>query len=91
MSNPTPVRLNRALIRAAAPDRVAMRAMAIVALALIAPAPAADAPPPSNSLVLTSSSAYLADGFAWAKSTALGKVHPDNGGCYQASMTDRGG
>lgn len=45
----------------------------------------------NSRLVLTSSSAYLADGFAWAKRTALSKVHPDNGGCYQAALPDRGG
>ena len=50
-----------------------------------------DAPPKSGRLVLTSSSPYLADGFAWAKRTALSKVHPDNGGCYQAALPDRGG
>ena len=49
-------------------------------------------PPDANSrLVLTSSSDYLADGFAWAKRTALSKVHLDNGGCYQAALPDRGG
>ncbi len=45
----------------------------------------------NSRLVLTSSSDYLADGFAWAKRTALSKVHPDNGGCYQAALPDRGG
>jgi hypothetical protein len=42
-------------------------------------------------LVLSSSSSYLTEGFAWAKRTALSKVHPDNGGCYQAALQDRGG
>lgn len=42
-------------------------------------------------LVLTSSSAYLAEGFAWAKRTALSHVHTNNGGCYQAALPDRGG
>jgi hypothetical protein len=42
-------------------------------------------------LVLTSSSAYLTEGFAWAKKMALSKIHPDNGGCYQAALQDRGG
>ena len=42
-------------------------------------------------LILSSSSSYLTEGFAWAKRTALGKVHPDNGGCYQAALQDRGG
>ena len=49
---------------------------------------------PSSSkglLVLSSSSSYLTEGFAWAKRTALSKVHPDNGGCYQAALQDRGG
>ncbi len=45
----------------------------------------------SEALVLSSSSPYLTEGFAWAKRTALGKVHPDNGGCYQAALQDRGG
>ena len=42
-------------------------------------------------LILSSSSSYLTEGFAWAKRTALSKVHPDNGGCYQAALQDRGG
>jgi len=46
---------------------------------------------PRDLLELTSSSSYLADGFAWAKRTALSKVHPENGGCYQAALPDRGG
>jgi hypothetical protein len=44
-----------------------------------------------STLVLSSSSSYLTEGFAWAKRTALSKVHPDNGGCYQAALQDRGG
>ncbi|HEY3320674.1 MAG TPA: hypothetical protein VGP72_09440 [Planctomycetota bacterium] len=51
---------------------------------------AADAPT-QGGITLTSSSPYLVDGFAWAKSTALSKVHPENGGCYQAALQDRGG
>ena len=51
---------------------------------------AADVPAPGR-ITLTSSSRYLSDGFAWAKSTALSKVHPENGGCYQAALQDRGG
>jgi hypothetical protein len=44
-----------------------------------------------DSLILSSSSPYLTEGFVWAKRTALSKVHPDNGGCYQAALQDRGG
>ena len=47
--------------------------------------------PPQSLLVFSSSSSYLTEGFAWAKRTALSKVHPDNGGCYQAALQDRGG
>ncbi len=56
------------------------------------PRTAESQPPVAPSpLILTSSSDDLADGFAWAKRTALSKVHPDNGGCYQAALPDRGG
>lgn len=50
-----------------------------------------DAPPTLSRLVLISSSAYLTESFSWAKRMALSKVHPDNGGCYQAALPDRGG
>ena len=50
-----------------------------------------DVPASRSGCAFTSSSQYLVDGFNWAKATALSKVHPDNGGCYQAALPDRGG
>ncbi len=51
---------------------------------------AADAPT-ARGIMLSSSNSYLVEGFACAKATALAKVHPENGGCYQAALQDRGG
>ena len=55
---------------------------------LIIPSPA-PVQAASGNLTLTSDSQYLTDAFNWAKSMALSKVHPDNGGCYQAALQDR--
>ena len=53
----------------------------VVTALLLAPlAIHAAAVPAADGITLASSSQYLVDGFAWAKSTALGKVHPENGG-----------
>ncbi len=60
----------------------------LLAMFLILPSPAPVQAAASN-LTLTSNSQYLMDTFNWAKSMALSKVHPDNGGCYQAALQNR--
>lgn len=63
----------------------------VAALFVAALLPAAARAAAATRLEFASDSAYLNEGFAWARAMALSKVHPDHGGCYQAALPDRGG